>query len=369
MPSSDFRQIADQSQPARTDRLVRAAVSAYCALPRPSRRETAQLEDLVLPLFDTVSTEARRYVAAVLSELPNPPAKLVRKLCEQPVDVAAPLLIRSPALSDIDLLALISRHGIAHARAIARRSDLNPAIANLIRALERKAVAAAPTPPPVSAPVPSPVSLAPAPAASAPVVPAPPAPVPSPETPAMPIARQEQTSEPVDQKAPSAAETVRNRLRTMMLPAAALAPRSALPAEERLPRAPAYLKLRATALTGNQAFFHTALADALEIGFRQAKAIASASSYRDLILAFRALDIDTEGALLLVLATRPKMFAHAEAVRLFVERYELCHREKALEALRGWRAETLADMMAAASAEKSGANGNRPLRETHVRAS
>ena len=347
MPSSDFRQIADRSLHARTDRLFRAAVSAYCALPRPSRRDTVQLEDLVLPLFDSVSAESRRYVAAVLSELPNPPRTLVGRLCEQPVDVAAPLLIRSPALNDIDLLAVISRHGLPHARAIARRKDLNPAIANLIRVLDRPArMEEAPSPPSGHADAEIHQEK---------------------QTPAM--AEPELPPTPTDSPALTNAEAVRGRLRSMMLPAGDLAPRSAIPEEERVPRTAPYGRLRATALTGNAAFFQTALADALGIGFRQAKAIAGSSTYAELILALRALDIDTEGALLLVLATYPSMFGHAESVRLFVDRYELCHREKARDRLRGWRAETLADAMAAAPAAESGANGNKPFRDDRLRAS
>lgn len=356
MPSSDFRQIADRSLPARTDRLFRAAVYAYCALPRPSRRETLQLEDLVLPLFDSVSTESRRYVAAVLSELPNPPRTLLRRLCEGPVDVAAPLLIRSPALSDIDLLAVISRHGLAHARAIARRKDLNPAIANLIRVLDRPArTEEAPSPPAQHADADvHPEKQIPAMA--------------DPELPP-PTDLPASTNLTPTNPAPTNAEAVRSRLRSMMLPAGDPAPRSAILEAERLPRPAAYGRLRATALTGNAAFFQTALADALGIGFRQAKAIAGSSTYAELILALRALDIDTEGALLVVLAVYPAMFGHAESVRLFVDRYELCHREKARDRLRGWRAETLADAMAGAATAKSGANGNKPFRDDRLRAS
>lgn len=347
MPSFDFRQIADRSLPARTDRLFRAAVSAYCALPRPSRRETQQLEDLVLPLFASVSAESRRYVAAVLSELPNPPATLTRRLCEEPVEVAAPLLIRSPALSDIDLLAVISRHGLSHARAIARRKDLNPAIASLIRALDRPTRTEESPPPP---PEPSEVDL-------------------HQEEHTPPMAETELYPETDEEPAQTNAEAVRGRLRAMMLPAGERAPRNMVPEEERLPRPAAYGRLRATALTGNPAFFQTALADALGVGFRQAKAIATASAYTDLVMALRALDIDTEGALLLVLAVFPSMFGHAESVRLFVERYELCHPEKARDRLRGWRAETLADAMAVAPAAKSGANGNRLPVSDRLRAS
>src|SRR5690606_16242891 len=108
--SSDFRQITIRSDAQRAERLFRASVSAFCSLPRPSRREIAQLEDLALPLFDLVSVEAKRYVAAALSECAYPPAGLFRRLCDETVDIAAPLLIRSAALSDVDLIALIGRH-------------------------------------------------------------------------------------------------------------------------------------------------------------------------------------------------------------------------------------------------------------------
>src|SRR5690606_1596596 len=49
------------------------------------------------------------------------------------------LLMRSSALADVDLVALIGRHGLPHARAIARRPKLNASIADLIRALDSPA--------------------------------------------------------------------------------------------------------------------------------------------------------------------------------------------------------------------------------------
>ncbi len=93
MSSSDFRQIAVRADHGKSERLFRAAVTAFCSLTRPSRREIAQLEDLTLPLYDSVSIEARRFVAAALSECANPPAALVRRLADEPVEIAAPLLL------------------------------------------------------------------------------------------------------------------------------------------------------------------------------------------------------------------------------------------------------------------------------------
>ena len=65
---SDFRQIATPNEAGKSEKLFRAAISAFCSITRPTRREVAQLEDLVLPLFDSVSADSRRYVARARGE-------------------------------------------------------------------------------------------------------------------------------------------------------------------------------------------------------------------------------------------------------------------------------------------------------------
>ncbi|MEO5322162.1 DUF2336 domain-containing protein [Mesorhizobium sp. CC13] len=329
MSASDFRQIAIGRENGKPERLFRAAVSAFCALPRPSRREIAQLEDLTLPLFDKVSVEARRFVSAALSESEYAPMGLVRRLCDESVDVAAPLLVRSPLLSDVALIALIGRHGLPHARAIARRPGLNQAIADLIRALERPRL--------VYPEVPADRSETPASA---------------PRADHLEHSRSEGTP-----ATGALAETVRRRLRSMMASNVASAP------EE---RAPAYERLKVTALTGNSAFFQTALADALEIDFQTARSITERSGYSSLIDALKALELQEEQAFLLAAATFPGHFAHAEGVRLFLERYRLLHRDVAMDRVREWKA--------AAVSARIRENANRPdagatPKDSHLRAS
>ena len=279
-------------------------MSAFCSLTRPSRREIAQLEDLTLPLFDSVSVESRRYVAAALSECEYAPAALVRRLCEEPVDVCAPLLVRSRALSDIDLIALIGRHGLPHARAIARRKDLNPTIAQLIKALEKPTLVRVRQPEPIA-------EVAGDSAESAPT---------APSLPKLPG---------------SAAENARRRLRSMML-----AEGEATSVNPFVGSA-TYGKLRETALTGNAAFFQTALADALDIDFSTARALTEQSSYLSLLAALRALDLSEDRAFLITVAVYPREFPHPQAIRIFLDRYRLLHHEAALEKLRGWKAETV----------------------------
>lgn len=306
MSSSDFRQIAIGRETGKPERLFRAAVTAFCALPRPSRREISQLEDLTLPLFDNVSVEARRFVAAALSDSEYAPLGLVRRLCDESVDIAAPLLVRSPLLSDVALIALIGRHGLPHARAIARRHGLNKAIADLIRVLERPRLVHPET------------SLA--------------------EAAAAPVAEQQESAKvdsATDLPPPGElAENVRRRLRSMMAPNAPDQPRSVTaPAD-----AGAYQRLKTTALSGNNAFFQTALADALEIDFQTARSITEKSGYSSLIDALKALDLPEEQAFLLAAATFPGQFAHADAIRLFLDRYRMLHRDVALDRVRDWKA-------------------------------
>lgn len=117
------------------ERLFRAAVSAFCSLARPTRRDAHQLDDLTLPLIESVSAPSLRYAAAILGDVENAPPRLVRRLCEEAPAICAPLLMRSQALRDVDLIALIGRHGAGHARAIAKRPNLHPTIVELLRSL------------------------------------------------------------------------------------------------------------------------------------------------------------------------------------------------------------------------------------------
>lgn len=310
--SSDFRHITIRSDAQKAERLFRAAVSAFCSLTRPSRREIIQLEDLTLPLFEQVSVEAKRYVAAALSECAWPPAALVRRLADESVDIAAPLLIRSTALSDIDFIALIARHGYGHARAIGRRPGLNPAIARLVAVLERKVVPLRPRDAePVARPRTVTPSAGPADLATSDGI--------------------QPTVAGFDRIPGAAAEETRHRLRAMMRPAS-VAP-SISTAASRTP----YDRLRETVLSGHAAFFQTTLADALEKDFSAVREISADPSYAWLIDALRVLDVSDEKAFLVTAAFYPSLFGDLSAIRLFLLRYAAIGREDALRRIARWQ--------------------------------
>lgn len=280
MSSSVFRQIAQGGEGGKAERLFRAAVSAFCSLPRPSRSEITQLDDLTLPLLDCVPADARRFAAAALSECETVPPGLLRRLADEPVEISAPLLIRCRSLRDIDLIALIGRHGLPHARAIARRAMLNPAIADLVNAL---------------------------------------------------IAHAEKPKQdrPAGLKG-MAEEAIRERLREMMRPVGGNGQ------AEQDTASFSYGELRKAALSGEASRFSAALADALGLDPAKARRLLTASSYLDLMTGLRAIGLETEQAFLLTAAAFPVFFGHSQAVRLFVERFEGIERSAAQTFLRRW---------------------------------
>jgi uncharacterized protein (DUF2336 family) len=291
--SSDFRQIAARTEKGKAERLFRAAVSAFCSLTRPSRRELAQLDDLTLPLFDDVSPEGLRFAAAALSECEHAPPGLVKRLSEAAVGIAAPLLIRSQALDDVDLISLIGRHGLPHARAIARRKNLHPAIASLIRALERQTQTD---------------GLAGV----------------SPSSPqGLRVIQEQEAPAPMPGEAE---EETRQRLREIMGARAPIVPANT----------DTYTKLRDTALSGNVALFQTALADALGIDFATAGAIAAASDYSSLLVGLRMLDVTEANAFLIASALHPGLATQPQAIQLFLDRYRHLDREEAARKLAMW---------------------------------
>lgn len=289
MSSSDFRQLALKGKTSRPDRLFRAAISAYCSLTRPSRRETAQLEDLAFPLFDDVSVETRRYAAAALCECEHPPAALVRRLCNETIDIAAPLLIRANSLRDIDLIALIGRHGLPHARAIARRQDLNPSIANLIRMMENS------TPAQVSQP--------------------------SSHADGTPNAAPEDNTDPASLPGASA-DHIRQQLRAMM----------------RQGEVSAYSELSEAALSGSARAFQKTLARRLDVNPSLARSIAEADDHSALLLALRSLELSEEQAFVIVASVSPGKFSQPETIRLMLTRYRAIELAAAQEQLQSWRA-------------------------------
>ena len=126
--SDRFRDLELSGRAGRKDAVLLATVSSFEAIAKPSRRDLKQFADLFVPLFDTVSDEARRTAAASLSRAGTVPPAVSRLILDQPIDVAAPYLVHSVSLDDQAIISAIDRHGLGHARAAARRKSVSRAL-------------------------------------------------------------------------------------------------------------------------------------------------------------------------------------------------------------------------------------------------
>lgn len=281
MSQTSLLKLSSHRAAGKPERLLRSAVTAFSAIARPTRRETAQLDDLAVPLLGSVSDETLRFAAATLSDSPYAPPTLVRRLCDMSVDICAPLLMRSPVLNGIDLIALIGRHGLPHARAIAARKELDPRIVRLIASL----------------------------------------------------GAFEQDH------APDKADVTRDRLLMMMRSASETtgpvkAPEPRLRWEE---RPDGYRKLRSTALAGVPTLFQIALADALEITLDTARTLFGGDDMSPLIVALRALDLSEEQAFLICQCAGSSRASDARAVRRFIDAFQSITDAQADAVVAAWR--------------------------------
>lgn len=321
--SSEFRQIAVKQEAGhkagRAERLFRASVSAFCSLTRPSREAIVQLDDLTEPLYGDVTPETLRYAAAALSECRRAPPGLMRRLAFEPIHIAAPVLMRSGALSDADLVAVIARHGLIHARAIRMRAALDTSVEKLIVALEAAAGRGASPPSPAAQPSP---------------------PATPPEKPVM------RSTFPASHHRPgSAAEAAREKLRAIM---ASNSPGEQAPVEapEFHDGAAHFARLRDTALTGSIPVFRTALTDALDIGFAESMELVRPGREKNLALALRGIGMSAENAFLILSIVFPGVFSQPASIRRFLDDYAMTHVEAGRDEIRRLRLESLAAIVA-----------------------
>jgi len=286
--TADFRDIAFEDGPRKCEGLFRASIAAFANIPRPTRNEIAQIDDLAIGLYDSVSREAKHYAATVLSKCTDVPPELLKRLCEEPVDVSAPLLISSKALRTIDLLRLISKHGLSHARVIARRKNVDPVIVNLVRLLNARA-----------------------------------------ESEIAERQSRERAPNPV-------LDQVRDQLRTLISSAEPTAPEAA-PATVTVDHDKPYPALRDAALASDPDAFPSALAKVLNISGFRARRICGAITYGDLLTCLKHLDLNQEQAFLLTATLYSSQVFYGPAIRLFLDRFAAIKPEDAAQRLGDWR--------------------------------
>lgn len=96
------------------------------------RKLTEQEQDLVFDilrrLIHEVDTHVRRRLADALADRRDAPHDLVVTLANDVIEVAYPILAKSPVLTDPDLIRVILEKAVEHQTAIAGRSSVSPEV-------------------------------------------------------------------------------------------------------------------------------------------------------------------------------------------------------------------------------------------------
>jgi len=97
-----------------------------------SPREQELITDVLSSLMRQAVMDLRQALSLRLSTLPHVPLRLILQMANDEIEIAEPILRKSPVLSDLDLLYIIKSQGSAYWEAIADREELSPQIINML---------------------------------------------------------------------------------------------------------------------------------------------------------------------------------------------------------------------------------------------
>ncbi len=125
--------LAAEPSSARRRELLREVTDLFFITPDShGERETALFDDVLQSLAADMESEVQAELAERMAEAERPPRSLLRTLAAAPIAVAKPVLTRSKALTEDDLLHVVSTRGQEHLRAVSGRDDLTHAVSDII---------------------------------------------------------------------------------------------------------------------------------------------------------------------------------------------------------------------------------------------
>lgn len=97
-----------------------------------STQERALMVDILEKLVREVSHDIRLKLSHRLADLPGTPRELAVLLANDEIDIASPILMRSRALQDTDLIEIIHHRSRQHILSVAMRRDLSMSVSDVL---------------------------------------------------------------------------------------------------------------------------------------------------------------------------------------------------------------------------------------------
>lgn len=130
---SQLETLARERLPGKRRALLRALTDAFFdSASELSIRERELFDDIVERVLDDVEPLARRELAERLAAFPHAPYRVVVRLAGDIIEIAEPVLIRSPVLADDDLVRLALQKSQGHLLAISRRDRLSERVTDVL---------------------------------------------------------------------------------------------------------------------------------------------------------------------------------------------------------------------------------------------
>ena len=138
-----LEQLARERSPDRRRELVQTMAQAFFAAPQRSAREIDLFDHIMDKVLAEVEPLARRELAEQLADQAVAPQRTLLRLAGDVIEVAAPVLSRSPALHDDHLERIARSRSQDHLIAIARRKAVSERVTDILVDRGNDAVACA----------------------------------------------------------------------------------------------------------------------------------------------------------------------------------------------------------------------------------
>ena len=270
------------------DSLIFSAAGTFVCLPRPGRDDAIRLDALAVPLFENLSTEGKRRIAAVLSECRSIiPEQLCELLALQPLDISASLLISRAEIPDAILEKAIANGGEPHARIIALRHNISLSVKTRIDAFIESIV---------------------------------------PMTQVLPLGAKQTLNTSPQTSAQTELEVAQERLRNMMmrktLPEDTYKPEANLSAFKTGNELTIVARFINLALAGEVDFLSTALADEWSAPFSAMRPVIQRNDLQTLSLLLKGLEFGATDTFAIASAFNPAAFGSRTAIAAFYLRFQ-----------------------------------------------
>lgn len=128
----NLMKLASERSRKKRHALLRVVTEMFFAVPERNAAEMSLFDEIMDMVLADVEPLARRELAERLAEHSAVPRQTLLRLADDEIEVAEPILVRSPALSDDDLESIMWRQSQLHLLAIARRQSLSERLTDIL---------------------------------------------------------------------------------------------------------------------------------------------------------------------------------------------------------------------------------------------